>query len=127
MNKLDQNIIDKVYKFEIKRTLKKIIIFLVLFVVSLSIGIISYQFIYNSLSEKRTFDVLQIFQEDFEVIKIYFGDAVSTIFHDLPKRHFILFVLSLITFVVLIFVFLKTFKVLKRRLSAILKHWQKNK
>lgn len=76
---------DKVIRFEERRTRRWVIWFLV--TVSLLTAIIIWAFVrsYTMLSEQHTFDVLEILGEDGEVIAEFWQETLSTVVTELPR------------------------------------------
>lgn len=122
-NNLEKKIINQIYKFETKRIFIKTAIFLFFLAFAVFVAIFSSGLIYRVLFEKQTFDVLQIFQEDFEVVRLYFSDVISTFYNDIPKKALNIFLLSFIVILVLLFIFIRKYKTFSNRFRAILKHF----
>lgn len=123
MRKLEKKILKKIYRFEAKRTGAQVFFeSIALLFLSLAIFIFG-SVVYEILKEQKTFDLLEIFGEDFEVIKKYFFDNISLVFFELPKviLIFLLIFISLLVFLTLTII--KNFKKIKNRVKSLLKHW----
>lgn len=118
---LEQKIIESVYKYEAKRTFWSVLkhIFLILF--SFFVLIFSISSILVLLKEQQTLDLFELFQEDSEVVKTYFFDALSVFYEELPKFLSILTIFSLFLLTLVVFFLIKNFSKIKNRFFAIKK------
>ena len=124
MRKLEKKILKKVYRFETKRTLKEIFLKSIAFIfLGLAIFIFSNIF-YEILKEQKTFDLLEIFTEDFEVMKKYFFDNVSLIFFELPKVLLVVLLILLSLLIFLLLTLMKNYKKIKNKIKSLLKYWR---
>lgn len=121
--KLEEKILKKVYRFEAKRTLTEIFLKSIAFLfLGLAIFIFGSVF-YEILKEQKTFDFLEVFSEDLEVVKRYFLDNISLVFFELPKVLLIILLIFTSLFIFLILTMVKNFKKIKNRVKSLLKHW----
>ncbi len=125
MKNLEDKIIKKVYEYETKHTLIDIILRAGAIVATFLLSIFLILLIYERLYEQSTLDVLQLFQEDFEVIRQYFGDVVEVLYYETPKEDLLLFIAAAITFIILVLYFVKNFGKIHRKITSLLNYWKK--
>lgn len=123
MKKLEDKILSKVYQFETRRTIFEVIIRIAALIVLLLAGIFVFQVLYTALIEQKTLDVLQIFAEDIETIRDYFGEVLSTLYEETPKDVLLLLVAIMILLILAILTLIVNFEKIKRRTKSILKFW----
>ncbi len=119
MKNLEEKIIKKVYFFETKNILMKLVFFLLLLIVGIFFGLA----IYWQLSEQRAWDMLQIFQEDISVIREYLNQVMADIFQETPKIPLFFFVLFIFFLVFFLLIFIRNFRKLKKKTQSIIKFW----
>jgi len=125
MNKLEDKIINRIYKLETKKTFSYmlsrvffIFLFIFLFFVFTSVTV-------DILNEQRSFDLLVFFRDDFEVMKKYFTINLMDFFQEMPQP---LTLVSLITLAVLsiaVFMLIRNFNKIKNKLISIYKFYKK--
>ena len=123
MKNLEKKILKKVYRFDAKRTLCEIFLKSTAF---LFLGLAIFVFgsiFYEILKEQKTFDLLEIFSEDFEVIKRYFFDNISLILFEIPKVLLIFLLIFTFLFIFSTLTLVINFKKIKNRVKSLLKHW----
>jgi len=120
MKKLENKIIDKIYRFETKRTLTEILLRIAgIFCVGLMVGILG-MILWVELVEQQTFDLLQLFQEDTAIIRKHLLDVLTIFYQEIPKTEFVLILTGLLIFISLTVVSVKKIKSIRNRLSAII-------
>jgi len=120
MKKLENKIIDKIYRFETKRTLTEILLRIAgIFCVGLMVGILG-MILWLDLVEQQTFDLLQLFQEDTAIIRKHLLDVLTIFYQEIPKTEFVLILTGLLIFISLTVVSVKKIKSIRNRLSAII-------
>ncbi len=124
---LENSIIDNIYRMEYKRTilrvLKYIISFLILFLTSIFVGIS----IFNILSEQKTFDLLELFRENMEIITGNLPEVISTFITELPAELTITFVIFIILTLLTLFLIIHNFEKIKNRIKSINKYYYKGR
>lgn len=81
---LTRSVMDRVVRFEKRRTRRWMtMFFVVLAVLAVFLGV-SFIRAYSVVSERRTLDVLEIFREDREVVSEYWQDTISVALMELP-------------------------------------------
>ena len=107
MKKLEDKIIDRVYVFETKKTLLSAVIK----IVSIGMLVIATStfalVIIETLNEKETFSVIDIFQENLQAVHTYLLDVVYVFFVEIPKLHALFFIVGLFVLVAVLWVFVK--------------------
>src|SRR5690348_16125172 len=109
----EKEILKDVYKYEAKRTYKLILTLWIIFILAQFLIVIIGSSIYDTLKQQQTLDVLQIFGEDFEVIKANLGNVVSTLYTESPQLLVLLFGIVLAIFFGIIFFVIKNFRKIK--------------
>ena len=82
--------------------------------------------ILQKLAEQQTLDLLQLFQEDIETIRMYIGEIMYTLFEELPKFETVSVLILLIISVTLILISIKNFGKIKNKILALKKYWLKH-
>ncbi len=121
-NKLQQKILKEVYSFERKRTKFWIIKYLLITFLTLTGLLLVLITTLEVLNKQRTLDVLEIFQQDFDIINSYWQDALSTIIEETPVDSEIELLFLVIVLIILIILLAKNFRKIRNRLSAIKKN-----
>jgi hypothetical protein len=122
MVKLEEKIVKKVYEYEGKRTFIEVAWKMLSVVI---IGGLWFFFgfaLIEILKRQQTLDILELFAEDREVIKIYWKDILEVFSYEIPRELAIPFVLFLGIFILLILLFLKNFGKMRRRVQSILEY-----
>lgn len=123
MNRLEEKIIKKVYKFETKKTSFQIIFALGRIVfIAVIFGLLSIS-LFADLQKIRLSDYLQIFNEDYDVIKMYIWDVLEQVYQEIPKAKVFFTLLSFITFLLLTVIFFVMLTKMKKKIAAIKKYW----
>lgn len=123
MKKLEKKILKKIYQFEVKRTATEIFFKSAAFIFFGLAFFLLGSIFYEILKEQKTFDLFEIFSEDFEVIKRYFLDNIWLVFFELPKILLIILLIFTSLFIFLILTMVNNFKKIKNRVKSLLKHW----
>jgi len=119
MKKLEKKIIEKAYQYETKRTISELFVKLFLLVLSLFSGLIIAQAIITVYIAQQTLDLLQIFSEDIEVIRNYFGDVLQTFYEETPKDLLVLLVIIIIFGFGILLTIFQNFGKIKNRIRSI--------
>jgi hypothetical protein len=122
---LEKNILKKVYKYEAKKTYKTILILWAIFFLAQFLIFILGSTLYHVLKQQETLDLLDLFNENFEIIKENFFDVLYVFYVESP--HFLLFafISVLLGLLATLFFGIKNFRKIKKRLSAINKFFEK--
>lgn len=106
-NNLERKILRKIYSWEIKKVVFSILIKTLLIFVALIVLLTTVGLTFFSITELKSLDFFNLFQEDFEVVKKYFFDALYVFLLEIPKEYLLII---FITLILLVFIFLKIFK-----------------
>jgi len=121
MKKLEKKILKKVYFWEAKKTVFDLVLKMILFFSSGLFLLIFGQIFFEILDEQKTLDLLNFFNEDFEVVKKYFLDNVFIFFFEMPKFLLLLSLLFLVIFSLISFTLIKNFYILKNKVKSFFK------
>lgn len=125
MKNLENQILKKVYGFEIRKTFLQIISQIVGVIIFVFIGYLFLSVFFDEVLYLNTFDPLVNLTEDFEIAKKSFFDTVSVIYMETPKETLVVGIISVLVVFFLIFTFIKNFPVVKNKFSSLLKFWRK--
>lgn len=125
MVNLNEKIIKKVYAFEAKRTGLQIFMTILFLLVTLFLIVAAWQVIWEEVVAERSLDMLDIFQEDIEVIRMYFWEAMQVIYESIPKFNLLILLTALFTVLLLVVLMVKNFAKLKNRIRTIINYRNK--
>lgn len=125
MKKLEDKIINKIYKMETKKTIGQIIseATLIIFVVLSSMFIFSV--IVEILNEQASFDLFDFLRDDFETIRDNFFNNSLLFIRELPLPLTYILIGLLLLLIWLLFILAKNFNRIKNKLVSIYKFWFK--
>lgn len=123
MKKLEKKILDKVYRFETKKTVGQIVGEIVGLATVIFFGYIFISLFFDQVFQQGTADLLENFFDDWEIVKKYLTDTVFIIFEETPKELLLLILICLVILAVLIYIFAKNFAKIKNRLKVLIKFW----
>lgn len=121
--KLEKKILDKVYRFETKRTFVKLILKLILLAIAIVLGGYFLGILFDELVRQKTLDVFEIFKEDIEIIWEYFNDTVFIVYNEIPKITLLLAVIFSFSGLVLILTITKNFVKIRNKIRSLIKYW----
>ncbi len=116
---LEKIILKKVYGYEAKRTYKTIFILWAAFFVAQFLIVLISSSIYSILKDQQTLDLLQIFNEDFEIIRENIIDVLYAFYTESPQLLLSLFIILVLTVFGIIFFVIKNFRKIKNRLKSV--------
>jgi len=125
MKKLEKKILKKVYFWEAKRTVFDLVLKIILFFSSGLFLFILGQIFFEILVEQKTLDLLNFFNEDFEVVKKYFLENIFILFFEIPKFLLLLILIFLSIFSLVILTLIKNFYTLKNKIKSFFKFIRK--
>lgn len=123
MQKLENKIVKKIYGFETKKTLIPFLIKAGAIVFFGLTGFAMVLLVIQELVQEQTFDLLQLFQEDFSVIRENIGNVLSVFFQEVSWDRLILAVIILSITVYLIIKLFRNLRTVKNKLRSIIKFW----
>lgn len=121
MKSLEKKILNKVYFWEAKRTVFDLILKIILFFSSGLFFLILGEIFIEILKEQKTWDLLNFFNEDFEVIKKYFLDNIFIFWLEIPKFLLLLILFFLVLFSLIILTLIQNFHILKNKVKSLIK------
>ncbi len=124
-NNLEKKILKKVYFWEIKKLVFNFLIQILLISCGLIILLTTVALTFFSITELKSSDFLNLFQEDFEVFKKYFFDTLYVFSLEIPREYlFIIFITS--TFLVFIISkILKNYYKTQNKIKSLINFYQK--
>lgn len=123
--KLEDKIIDSVYRFETKKTGLQIISNIV---IMLCVGFVV--FIFASLtidyfSQLHTVDVLEIFTDGMDTVMNNVGNIMNIIYYETPKRLVTLLLISSLLLFYILLTFVTNFESMSKKIQSIIRFWLK--
>jgi len=125
MKNLEKKILKKVYFWEAKRTVFDLVLKIILFFSSGLFLFILGEIFFEILNEQKTLDLLNFFNEDFEVVKKYFLDNIFIFFFEMPKFLLLLILLFLVIFSLICLTLIKNFYIFKNKVKSFFKFIKK--
>lgn len=122
---LEKSIIKKVYRLESKRTSLTIVKFLFFFCLITGLLLFAAVTTFNILQEQQTLDLLELFNQDWEIIRNYFFEVASVFYEEMPKNFFALSLLALLAFLVIFILLVKNARKIKNRLNSLHQYQRK--
>mgnify|MGYP001026415067 CR=1 FL=1 len=117
MKNLENKILKKIYFWEAKHLTFDLFLKFFLFLSSFLFFLILGEILLEILKEQKSFDLLNFYQEDFEVIKKYFFENVFVFWLEIPKFLLLLLFLTLSVFLTIILLVIKNFKIYKNKIN----------
>lgn len=119
-----KNIINSIYRYEARRTSLTIIKYTFLILLFLFISLFTLFAIISIFQQAYTFDLLGLFNEDFEIIKDNFKDVVFVFYEEMPKTLMFLLFITLLLFSVVLYFLIKNFSKIKNRMISLRKYFK---
>lgn len=123
MKNLENKILKKVYLFETKKTILEIVSRTVLILLVGFFGFIFTSLLVEILNEQGSFDLLDIFSDDWSMVKKYFFDNLSIFFQETPKLILFLSGVFIVITIILIILLFKNFKIIKNKIRSIINYF----
>lgn len=124
-DQLEQQIMQNVYGFEAKKTSMTVLKLGLIVTLSLNLVIIFGILTYNILKEQQTLALLELFNEDPSIIKENFMEVLTTFYVEAPHLLMLLVLLFLLIFWGTVFVIIRNYKKIRRKLLAIKMYFNK--
>lgn len=124
MKTLEDRILKKVYVMETKNTSLSLISKIMLILLSGFTAFIFTQVLVDIFIEEKTFDILEIFRENWEVVSRHLGDIAAVFFQETPKSVLAVMFVSSGVFLLAVLTFLGNFGKMRHKLAALLKYWR---
>lgn len=123
-NNLESRILERVYKFEARRTLFLVLKYLIILFAILAFGILSILEIIFILNEQRSLDLLELFGEDREIFEKYIGEVLDTLYSEVPWDLVLVFIILSIALASLLFAFVRNFSRIRARAGSIIEYFK---
>lgn len=121
--KLEDRVLKKVYVFETKRTLVSAIVKFLSVGALVCATIIVSGVLIQSLIDRETLSVFEIFREDLDSLPSYIYDTVYVVAVEIPKGQLILLLLGCVSLGLTIITLYKNFRRIRNKIFAILAYW----
>lgn len=125
-DKLEKNILDSIYKLERKKTIAWVIKYSVI-VTFLLLALFSFiDILFQIFKEQETLDVLSLFEQDIEIIRMYFFEIISTVFEETPADLFIAIIVVFTLIITAGFVVIKNFRKTLNKIKSMVNYYKKS-
>lgn len=124
MKKLETKIIKKIYSLETKKTAGYLLFRFLLVIFFLFLTFIFTTVTIDILNEQHSFDLLEFFRDDFEVVRKYFFGNLVDFYQELPQPLTHLLLTSIIVVLVIFFIIIKNLDKMKNKLFSIYKFYK---
>ncbi len=125
MKKLEDKIINKIYKIEVKKTIGQIIGEVVLIILVTLSFIFIFSVIVEILNEQTSFDRFDFLRDDFETIRDNFLNNSLLFVRELPPLLTYILIGLLLSLIWLLFISFKNSNKIKNKLVSFYKFWLK--
>lgn len=125
MKKLEEKIIKKIYRIEIKKTFGQIVTETILIVIISLSSVFMFSVIVEILNEQASFDLFDFLRDDFETIRFNFLNNSLLFIQELPLPLTYILVGLLLLLIWLLFILIRNFNKIKNKLVSIYKFWLK--
>ncbi len=120
---LEEKIINKIYRYETKKTSLKILLEgVVLFLLLVSVILFSIVFV-RIIAEQQTVELLHLFEENGEVIRQYLWNTIQTLYYEIPKALLLFIILGISGMIILSLYIVKNYRRAIRRIKLLIKYW----
>lgn len=123
MKKLEKEIIEKVYKYETRKTIFEVVLRLVFILFLAFAGLIFGQILFQALTEQKTLDVFEIFTEDIQIIKEYWGDVIAVLYEETPKLTLFIFLILVALLLGALLTLILNFEKIINRIKSLIRYW----
>lgn len=118
-------ILEKIYRYETKKTLVDIFFKIISFIFIIIFFYLFLISLIEILNEQRSFDLLFFFKENLEVFQKYFLENILIFFEEIPKLILLIFILLMILLVKFVFNLKNNLKKIIFKLKSIYKFFKK--
>lgn len=124
MKKLEDRILKKVYVMETRKTSLSFLVKSALFLVSGFTAFLFTQVLVELFTEERTFNVLEILNDDWEVVSHHLGDILYVFFAETPKIILLVVFLAALSTGWVVLTFVKNFGKMRHKVNALVRFWK---
>ena len=125
MKKLEDKIINRIYKIETRKTIEKIISEASLIILIVLSSLFIFSVIVEILNEQSSFDLFDFLRDDFETIRSFFVNNLLLFVQELPLPLIYIFFGLLLILIWLIYISFKNYNIVKNKLVSLYKFWVK--
>ncbi|MEK7633942.1 MAG: hypothetical protein AAB437_03810 [Patescibacteria group bacterium] len=125
MKKLEDKIINKIYKIEVKKTIGQIIGEVLLIIIVTLSSVFIFSVIVEILNEQTSFDLFDFLRDDFETIRDNFLNNLLLFIRELPSILTPILIGLLLLLIWLLFISFKNSNKIKNKLVSFYKFWLK--
>jgi signal transduction histidine kinase len=125
MKKLEDRIIKKIYVLETKNTVINFMLKLAGILLSGAVAVFLVQILWEIFAEEQTFNILEIFTDDIEVVWEYLGNIFTVIFNETPLELLVPIGLAAALFLFIALTFILNFGKMKHKLTAAWNYWRR--
>jgi hypothetical protein len=123
-NTLQKKILKKIYYYEIKKTSLVFFLTILFYLLGGLFLYLLFSIFFEILNDQKTFDLLNFFSEDFEVVKKYFFENVVVFYFELPKALLLLILILILLFIFLSIKIIKEWRIYKNKIKSFLKFFK---
>ncbi len=121
---LESKILDRVYKFELSRTIFAVIRYVLISVGAAALIFATLSQIASIFGDQKTLDLLELFLEDREIIQSYFLEVIDVISEETPWDLIIFLLLAATALGMTLFFISKNARKIKNRASRLLSYFK---
>jgi len=125
MKKLEDKIINRIYKIETRKTIEKIISEASLIILIVLSSLFIFSVIVEILNEQSSFDLFDFLRDDFETIRSFFVNNLLLFVQELPLPLIYVFFGLLLILIWLVYISFKNYNIVKNKLVSLYKFWVK--
>ena len=125
MKKLEDKIINRIYKIETRKTIEKIISEASLIILIVLSSLFIFSVIVEILNEQSSFDLFDFLRDDFETIRSFFVNNLLLFVQELPLPLIYVFFGLLLILIWLVYISFKNYNIVKNKLVSLYKFWIK--
>lgn len=125
MQKLEDRIINKIYRIETKKTIGQIISEVTLIILILLSSLFIFSVIIEILNEQTSFYLFDFLRDDFDIAKDNFFSNLLLFIQELPLPLTYILIGLILLLIWLLFILLKNFNKIKNKLVSLYKFWFK--
>lgn len=125
MKKLENKILNKIYRIETKKTIRQIISEITLIILIALSSLFIFSVIVEILNEQTSFDLFDFLRDDFEIIRDNFFNNLLLFIQELPLPLIYILIGLLLLLIWLLFTLSKNSNKIKNKIVSLYKFWLK--
>lgn len=122
---IEKKIIDRVYKYETRRTFVQLFIEVGATILLILLIFVPVLALFEIFTEQQTFELFHLFEQDREVIGKYFWETLLTFYQEIPKPILLMIFFGLISLLALLIYIIRHFSYFRNKVVNIIKYWIK--